>query len=191
MADHPQKAALSLAFTTAVADAPAAVTPDLEAEVVQLFEQLRDPMLRYLLCVGLTVHDGEEIVQESFIALFQHLRRGKSRVNLRGWLFRVAHNLAMKRARGGRDRLKAGEAEAGAALIDPAPNPEDQAADQQTRQRLAAVLRALPEQDRHCLALRAEGLRQREIAAALGMSLGAVCASLARSLARMARVAVR
>jgi RNA polymerase sigma-70 factor (ECF subfamily) len=55
----------------------------------------------------------------------------------------------------------------------------------QTLQRLRTVLRALPEQDRCCLALRAEGLRYREIAATLGISLGSVSLSLTRSLARL------
>jgi RNA polymerase sigma-70 factor (ECF subfamily) len=50
---------------------------------------------------------------------------------------------------------------------------------------MQAVLRALPEQDRFCLYLRAEGLRYREIAATLGISLGGVSIALARSLARM------
>jgi RNA polymerase sigma-70 factor, ECF subfamily len=50
---------------------------------------------------------------------------------------------------------------------------------------MQAVLRALPEQDRCCLSLRAEGLRYREIAAALGISLGAVSIALTRALARI------
>ena len=54
---------------------------------------------------------------------------------------------------------------------------------------LADVVGALPEQDRRCLFLRAEGLRYREIAETLDMSLGAVSISLARSLARIARFA--
>jgi RNA polymerase sigma-70 factor (ECF subfamily) len=53
------------------------------------------------------------------------------------------------------------------------------------------VVQALPEQDRRCLFLRAEGLRYREIAAILDMSLGAVSLSLGRSLARIARAAER
>jgi RNA polymerase sigma-70 factor (ECF subfamily) len=83
--------------------------------------------------------------------------------------------------------------EAGAAgdeslpIPDPSPNPEDQMANAQQRARLLAVLNALPEQDRACLHLRAEGLRYREIADVLGISLGAVSASLTRSMARMAR----
>jgi len=49
------------------------------------------------------------------------------------------------------------------------------------------VLQALPETDQQCLSLRAEGLRYREIAAVVGISLGSVAASLERSLDRLAR----
>ena len=68
----------------------------LEEEVTDLFEQLRDPLFRYLLSFGLSVPDGEEVIQEVFLALFQHLKNGKPRDNLRGWVFRVGHNLALK-----------------------------------------------------------------------------------------------
>ncbi len=160
--------------------------------VVGLFDQFRDPLLRYLSGFGLPLSDGEEVLQEVFLSLFQHLDRGKSQENIHGWLFRVAHNLALKRRyRTFQDievRAEAGEAEF---AIDPAPNPEDQMVNSQTRQRLLAVVDALPELDRRCLVLRAEGLRYREIAGILDMSLGAVSISLARSLARIARSAGR
>ena len=55
----------------------------------------------------------------------------------------------------------------------------------QRHNRLQSVVRALAEQDRRCLYLRAEGLRYREIAEVLGISLGGVSNSLARSLARI------
>ena len=48
-------------------------------------------------------------------------------------------------------------------------------------------MQALPEQDRTCLALRAEGLRYREIARILGISLGSVADSLAQSFAKLSR----
>ena len=72
-----------------------------------MFEEFRDPLLRYVLTLGLQIHDAEEIVQEVFLALFQHLRAGKPRTNLKGWIFRVGHNLSLKqRLRGGRrDRM--------------------------------------------------------------------------------------
>src|ERR1700753_2630769 len=69
---------------------------DLELEVVSLFDAYRSRLLGYVSAFGITGHDGEEIVQEVFLSLFCHLRLGKSRSNLRGWIFRVAHNLALK-----------------------------------------------------------------------------------------------
>jgi RNA polymerase sigma-70 factor (ECF subfamily) len=67
------------------------------------------------------------------------------------------------------------------------PNPEEQLRSRQRQSRLLAVVRALPEQDQSCLSMRAEGLRYREIAQALGISLGSVAASLARSLEKLGR----
>jgi RNA polymerase sigma-70 factor (ECF subfamily) len=150
---------------------------------MSFFDQFRIPLLRYLSGFGLELADSEEVLQEVFLSLFQHLDRGKSRANLPGWLFRVAHNLALKKRMTARENFQ----EEAALAIDPAPNPEDHAVNRQMQQRLLAVVDALPEQDRRCLFLRAEGLRYREIAEILDMSLGAVSISLARSLARMAR----
>jgi RNA polymerase sigma-70 factor (ECF subfamily) len=166
----------------------------IERDVVELFDQWREPLVRYLSGFSLGVPDSEDIVQETFLALYQHLWRGKSRHNLRGWLFRVAHNLALKkRQRLRRDLLNAPQSTipVEASSIDPAPNPEDQLAASQTQKLLLAVVRALPEQNRWCLYLRAEGLRYREIAEVLDMSLGAVSLCLERSLAHIARAAER
>ena len=163
----------------------------LEEEVVGLFDLMQDRLLRYLLSLGLTAPDSEEIVQEVFLALFQHLRRGRPRHNLRAWVFQVAHNLALKQRNAVRkNQQKLAEPDEVSAenfFVDRAPNPEDQLVSHQRQGRLLGVLRALPEQDRRCLTLRAEGLSYREIAQVLGISLGAVSISLGRSLARFAR----
>lgn len=157
----------------------------LELEVTELFDQLRAPVLRYLSSFGLNTQDAEEVVQETFLALFLHLRQGKPRTNLQAWIFRVAHNQGLKRVQSTR-RTVSSELEE-FALADPALNPEQQAARSQRSARLLAVVKALPEQDRRCLYLRAEGLRYREIVEVLGMSLGGVAQSLERSLARLHR----
>ncbi len=157
---------------------------EIEQEVIALFGDFRNPLMRYVASIGLSVHDGEEVIQEVFLALFRHLQLGKSRRNLRGWIFRVAHNLALKQKAANakaRDHCDPEEA------MDGMPSPEELALLNQRQQRMQAVLRALPEQDRCCLNLRAEGLRYREIAAALGISLGAVSIALSRSLARLGR----
>jgi RNA polymerase sigma-70 factor (ECF subfamily) len=166
-----------------------------EAEVLALFDGLRDRLLGYVLRFHpLAVQDCEEIVQEAFLALFHHLEQGRSRQNLTGWLFRVVHNLGLKRLQASRRdsySVVALTSVVEEAVVDPGLNPEDALARDQMRRRLLAVVNALPEQDQRCLALRAEGLRYREIAEVLGMSLGAVAKSLEHSLERITRVAQR
>ena len=160
-----------------------------ERQVIELFDAFRDRLLRYALSLGLSVHDGEEVIQEVFLALFRHIHLGRPRHNLRGWIFRVAHNLALKQ-RQSNHKLESWQ-QPDFVLArkhqDSSLNPEEQIISDQRRERLRAVLRALPEQDQRCLCLRAEGLRYREIADVLNMSLGAVSISLTRSLARLGR----
>ena len=178
--------ALLHALDTAVASTPAV---EIENEVVLLFDEFRGRLLRYAISLGIGPQDGEDVIQEVFLSLFRHLRLGRSRSNLRGWIFRVAHHLAL-RQRTSRQKQQArasSEALPLEARADSAANPEEQLDEMQRRKRLLLVFNALPERDRYCLSLRAEGLRYREIADVLGMSLGAVSNSLARSLARLAR----
>ncbi len=172
-------------------EAGAQVASPPEIEVVELFEELRDRLLRYLLVLGLSAHDGEEIIQESFLLLFQHLQQGKPRQNLRGWVFRVARNLALKQRFSNQQHLRKLVEIDEDLLVQPVdrnPNPEEHLESRLRQARLLAVVRALPEQDRSCLVMQAEGLRYREIAEALGISLGSVAASMARSLAKLGRV---
>lgn len=163
--------------------------PGLEAEVIELFDVLRDPVFRYILSFGLSSQDGEDIVQEVFLGLFQHLQQQKDRSNLRGWVFRVAHNLSLKRRMQNRryTRPEGFEESLAAVRADPAPSAEENLLQGQRQGRLLAVLHALPELDQQCLRLRAEGLRYREIAEVLGIALGSVAASLAKSLDRLQR----
>lgn len=156
---------------------------------MELFDEFRNPLLRYSLSLGLSLHDAEEIIQEVFLALFRHLGLGRSRKNLRAWLFRVTHNLALKQRLANQTSFQrtAGDASLAEEHADPTPGPEEQISAAQRRDRLQAVVGALPKNDQHCLRLRAEGLRYREIATVLGMSLGAVSISLTRSLARLVR----
>jgi RNA polymerase sigma-70 factor (ECF subfamily) len=161
----------------------------IEDEVLALFDDFRDPLLRYVCAFGISISDGEDLIQDVFLALFRHLSQNGARSNLQGWLFRVAHNLALKRR--ARLRREHGRIDSGLhaahAVLDPQHDPEEQLAGSQRRTRLMAVLNALPERDRHCVHLRGNGLRYRDIARVLGMSLGGVAKSLTRSLARLHR----
>jgi len=191
MADRAPSSAIQLLGRLAQRQRDASRFTELETAVVGVFDQMRGRILRYSLSFGLPVADAEEILQEVFLALYQHLSAGKPREVSCSWLFRVAHNLSLKRrlanARSSGDPALAPEP-AGRAIeiADPRPNPEDQFAFRQRQSHLRAVVAALPEIDRACLYLRAEGLRYREIAEVLEISLGSVANSMAKSLARLA-----
>jgi RNA polymerase sigma-70 factor, ECF subfamily len=178
-----------LSFQAVATAALPAKPSEIEREVMQLFDQFRDPLLRYALSFGIPMHDAEEVIQDVFLSLFRHLQLGRSRKNLRGWIFRVTHNLALKHRRANQDSRE--KIESSETIVerqpDPSPSPEEHLSFAQRRRLLLSVVDALPESDRNCLRLRAEGLRYREIAEVLGISLGAVSISLTRSIARLAR----
>ncbi len=185
MAPLPQDTVLDLALPVP----NQAADPRLvHGEVLLLFDECRGGMHRYARSLGIGFSDAEDVVQETFLALHRHLLRDGDRSNLRGWVFRVTRNLALKRR--ARRRQSAPVGLAGGVVedrVDPASNPEEQLLAGQRQSHLQAVLRALPDRDRQCLQLRAEGLRYREIAAVLGVSVGTVASSLTRAVTRMRR----
>jgi len=177
---------LPLPATIRVDDA--ASSQAVKDDVVLLFDECATGLRRYLGSFGLGAEATEDVLQDVFLSLFRHLRLGRPRSNLKGWLFQVAHNLALKHRQKRLRRLQT-ESEWDAAraerVIDPAANPEERLAGDRRRQRLRSVLRAIPERDRQCLYLRAEGLCYRDIASTLGVSLGSVAKSLARAVTRL------
>lgn len=165
----------------------------LEEEITAYFDEFHDPLMRYLLSFRFGVQDAEDIIQETFFALFKHVRGGKPRTNVRGWIFRVAHNLGLKR-RGINQRMHRiadADDQDKQFQLHPGLNPEEELLDTQERRRLLAIVRALPDRDRQCLVLRAEGFRYREIAEILGISLGTVAATLERSFKRLGTIESR
>jgi RNA polymerase sigma-70 factor (ECF subfamily) len=161
----------------------------LEEEVVQFFNEFRNPLMRYVLSMRLDTPDAEEVVQEVFLALFRHLQQGRPRTSLRGWIFRVGHNLALKqRIRNGRrDRLESHD-DLSESRITADLNPEEEFEGAQRQEILLAAVGMLSDVDRGCLYLRAEGLRYREIADVLGISLGGVSLALGRALTKLSQV---
>src|ERR1700689_5336718 len=64
------------------------------SEAPTLSGELRKPLLRYLFCLGLSLDEAQDVVQEAFLSLHRHFTAGGSKENIRSWLFRVAHNRA-------------------------------------------------------------------------------------------------
>jgi len=127
--------------------------------------------------------DAEDVVQETFLKLLRHLEAGGDTRNLRGWLFTVAAHAARDRQRR-RSRwvrwLPAHDTAVAPASL----------CDEDGRLKSAReALRRLPERDRLLLALRAQGLSYREIAAAAGIRFTSVGQLLARAADRWADAA--
>jgi RNA polymerase sigma-70 factor (ECF subfamily) len=161
--------------------------PSVTDDVLRLFDTTAPAVRRYVRSCGVPPDVADDIVQDTFIALFQHLRKGGGRENLRAWVIQVGYRLALKhrRGEGRRGRWQSGWAPDVVEIPDSTTGPEEALSANEDQRRLRAVLRALPDRDRQCIYLRADGLRYREIASALGISLGAVAKSMARAVGRL------
>src|SRR5271163_3068076 len=134
----PAELITDLPFSAPATSASSEKPSEIECEVMNLFEQFRNPLLRYVLSFGISVFDAEEVTQEVFLSLFRHLQLRRSRKNLRGWIFRVAHNLALKQRYANQESLDRAASDWTIAerQPDPSPNPEEQASFTQRRRRL-------------------------------------------------------
>ena len=180
-------AAHYLNFPEAVCDAgedAAATDSDL---LLALYDREQASLRRYLLYLGMDAHTAEEAVQESFLKLHEHLLGGGDRSYLKAWLYRVAHNVAIN------NRLaKSRTATRSLKIPDGRTDPVSQEASAETQllareeeERLQAGIRALTQAQRSCLVLRAEGLKYREIAEALNLSVSTVAENVQRGLEKL------
>ena len=141
----------------------------------------RKPLLRY--CVRLVSDQrAEEAVQETFVRAYAALMRGEEVRTLKPWLYRVAHNSALNTVRA-----------KPLTLVDlderlESPETTEVAAERQEGLRdVFSAVQALPLRQRDAIVQRElEGRSYDEIAAALGVSNGAV-----RQLLNRARTSLR
>ncbi len=67
----------------------------LEEVVVEAYVSLRPALLGYLHHIVGSTGEAEDLVQVTFLKLFDQLQKNAEIRELRGWLYKVAHNLAM------------------------------------------------------------------------------------------------
>jgi RNA polymerase sigma-70 factor (ECF subfamily) len=162
--------------------------PTRENYVMGLYDLLRPQLLLYLSTLGLSVGEAEDVIHDCFIRLFDHLTEVNDDKNLRGWIFRVAHNLAMDFFRDAR-RVQTPDADDDdlvERVIDTSFGPEEQAIQGEEIRRVAAALKKLTVKQRSAVLLRAEGLCYREIAAMLDVSIKRVSELIHRALTVLA-----
>jgi len=154
-------------------------------QVEQIYEAERDNIYSYLLYFGVAAQRAQELAQDSFLKLYLKMSQGESIENPRAWLYKVAHNFA----------LRVHEREPAFDELDPNINLPQAAADPESalirRQRGAALAQAISDlspRQRNCLHLRVQGLRYREIADVVGISTSAVGEFLRRAVTRLKEV---
>ena len=152
------------------------IAVDPQAETLRLFQEYGTPLLRFCRSVLRNNDDSEDVIQETFLKLLDHLQHGRERRNLKSWLFTVAANACRDRTRW-RMRWLPWEAERDDRTVDPI-EPSGETA------RARTAFRRLAPRDRLLLALRVQGLSYRDIAIASGIREQSVGRLLARALDR-------
>jgi RNA polymerase sigma-70 factor (ECF subfamily) len=152
----------------------------LEESIVELYATMRPSLLGYAYQVIGSAGEGEDLVQMAFLKLFDQLQRKAEILNVRSWLYRVVHNLAIDHIRRrGIHELACAEWLSARTMSDVPRSTEN---DLIVQEQIANSLQVLNERERHCLMLRAEGLSYQEIGDVLGISQKAVSVYLARGL---------
>ena len=151
-------------------------TVDPQAETLRLFQEYGTPLFRFCRSVLRNSGDAEDVLQETFLKLLDHLQLGGERRNLKSWLFTVAANACRDRMRW-RMRWLPWEADRDDRTVDPIEPSGETALARKAFRRLAP-------RDRLLLALRVQGLSYRDIAIASGIREQSVGRLLARALDR-------
>lgn len=160
----------------------------LEQRITQMYDELRGPVYRYLVCRSASPVDADDIVQETFLRLYQHLNAGGREDNLRGWVFRVAHNISINEIKKRKHLFPIAPeelAELQSSQISMTLDPEELLIRREELARVQAAISSLSGQQKQCLFLRAEGFRYREIAEILEVTISTVVESLRRAIKKL------
>ena len=146
-----------------------------------IVERYRRALMRYVSRL-LPPERAEDVVQQSFVNAFEAMHRDGAELNLKPWLYRIAHNTALNALR---DRgLQHDELDE---RIDGVERPDQALERAQGLRDVLVAVQALPERQRDAIVLRElEGRSYEEIALALGVTDGAV-----RQLLNRARNSLR
>jgi RNA polymerase sigma-70 factor (ECF subfamily) len=164
-------------------------TPALRV-VLEHYDREHAALVRYLCFLNLNPETAKEIVQDCFIKLHEHLQSGGEAGNLRAWLYRVAHNLARNSQLSARARKTESltAITPGQELAAPEKSVEDLLLETERISRLRYAITKLPEAQRQALVLRSRGLKYREIAQALDLSISTVAENVQRGMDALKKV---
>ena len=130
--------------------------------------------------------DALDVVQETFVKLFQNGWRWRGESEFGPWLTRIAVNQSIDQFRKGKRRRTREEPLEPEEQRAADPSPEGSAASQELGDRIGRAVRTLPERQRAVFVLRHyDEMSLPEIATSLGLNIGTVKSNLHRALARL------
>ena len=122
--------------------------------------------------------DAEDVLQDVFVRAYGALRSDEREINVRAWLYRVAHNRCIDHLR----RPRPAASEIFEMSRTPLLDPVDEAQRRDDLKRLVADVARLPEQQRSALLMREmDGMSYADLAAALDVTVPAVKSLLVRA----------
>jgi RNA polymerase sigma factor (sigma-70 family) len=154
-------------------------------DVAQLFDEHHRALYRYLVRFCGDADLAADAAQEAFVRLVE--RPPAVPGGERAWLFKVATNVVFERSRAHvrRTRLLA-RAPARVGTGDETPTPYELVEADDRRRLVASALASLSDKERSALLMREEGFSHREIAEAVGTTVGSVGTLVARALDKLA-----
>jgi RNA polymerase sigma-70 factor (ECF subfamily) len=153
--------------------------------VVRHYEREHIALRRFLLLTGVNDAVAQEIVQETFLRLHNHLAKTPENANIRAWLYRVARNLAWNEHASAREKHAAPLKGDWASLRRDENSPEAIFLQNEREGRIRQAMARLSRAQRECLALRTRGMKYREIAEVLQISVASVGENVQRGLEKL------
>lgn len=130
--------------------------------------------------------DADDVLQDTLLAITDHLKEFEGRASLASWVFMLARTACARRRRGLKNRPHLPEEAAGEHASREHDSPEAAADRSELRDQLERALGSLSEEQREVVLLRdMEGLSAPEVAAALNLSVEAVKSRLHRARASL------
>lgn len=174
---------------------------DEPAGLAGMYDRHRGDLLRFLRARTRDPAEAEDVVQELWLRL-RDLRPGPI-ANARAYLFQMANNLVLDRARERRRRTVRDQnwteqsyalatgADGEVQTVDPGQTPEARLVHDEEQQALAAAIAALPDGARRAFCLhKIDGLSHAEVAARLGISRSGVEKHIAVAMKNLRRLLV-
>ena len=158
----------------------------------QLLRVVQPQIYRFSMKMCRHTEDAEDVLQDSLLALTRSLRDFRGASSFSTWLFTIVRSFCIKKRRRSKfapereeslEQLSAAETQA---LSSPAPDPSEQAESAELWRHIQRGIQRLEPSYREVLVLRdIEGLRAREVAEVIGISISAVKSRLHRARAQL------